>query len=189
MIISRKFETEDTIFWFRKETDDDGSLVCQSERLHNKFYNIDSDEGYYQIRMAELGDINFNKPLCHVTSRDRLDDIIRYGIVPQVGEIYKGYWLKGRECNELLNMLEPGIFLMQGGKTFKAHFRKPVRLYIDANSLHLSSLYVDQAFPKGESLFYAKVIPPESILIRRIQGGRTMLTPLIQEHKEGYCPS
>lgn len=184
MIISKKFETEDTTFWFRKEIDEDGRLLCQSERFYNKAYDFSSDENYYKIRPAEPQDIDMRELLCHVTSKDLLDNIKKNGLIPQVGEIYKGYWLKGRECKELVNLLEPGIFLMQKRRTFKPHFKKAVRLYVDVSSLNPSSLYVDQAFPDGQSLFYTERIPPEDILIKRRIGGKTSLIRLTQECRE-----
>ena len=121
--------------------------------------------------------------LCHETSKDLLGDIVGKGLIPSVGDIYRGYWLRGRECNELYNLLQPGVFLMRGRTSFHTYYRQPVKLYVKLEGLDMDSLYVDHAFPKEQSVFYTKQIPAEDLFIKKRKEGKTVMVPLMEKVK------
>jgi len=165
MRIEKRFDVGDITVWLSKEFDENGVLICQEGEYRNNKFGY-TEKGYHKI--LKTPDINFDdgEMLCHVTSKDRLDDILQNGLVPDVGEIYADYWKRSSKSSEIESELQSGIFLKRKRKVFSASFKHPVRLYINAVHLDKNCIYTDYAWPNGESIFYTKPIPPEAILLK-----------------------
>lgn len=163
MTFEKELRDKEKWAYFLQETDDDGRLI----RQHYEVKHIDLlADGEMEYNFYRLEKKHEHDKLYHVTTDERLKDVLQNGLVPRVGNCYANHWLAFYYDAEIHERLYPATFFIVGKPINKwpAKCGYPV-LEINCSDLDQHCLFVDDAWKNEESLVYTKPIPLELITV------------------------
>ena len=159
MIFEKDLINDNYKIRFSPDTTEDGRLVSQSlivDSLKNKRDTI----SYNFYRPAE-----FKKGLTlyHVTFKDKLEGILKDGLVPTCGYGYKNHWLSFFWDDEITEKLYPGVFLKAGEPINGFGFNEDYPCFaVNIDDLDPDYLFIDDSI--DDSYIYTKTIRPDQFL-------------------------